>query len=383
MKIIELTKKLISIPSYVGTNCDEKKIADFIFECLIDKSIFLKVIKQPITKNRYNIIAYDKYPTNLLICGHIDTVEPKDGEKMITKLKNNKIYGLGSTDMKGNIAAIICALEKFKETKGLMILFYVDEEYDFLGIKAFLKKYKSKIKPKNIISGDGYGLTISNGCRGLIELSCKAKGATGHAANPQSGKNAISGSVEAVKKLSNYLAQEYSSEKLGQTSCNLAFLQGGLYLGVENNQVVIGRQGNNIPDFAEFILDIRPANNNLTAQKLIELIKIYLENQGLILENVKIRHDLKPWFTPRNQLKSIEQTISKTIEAKFDSINESGYIDLQMLWETFDKVPCLTFGGGEKYLAHKSGEYITINNILKTEEVYEDLIDNLGGGVKK
>jgi len=41
-----------------------------------------------------------------------------------------------------------------------MILLYVDEEYDFLGIKRFLEEYQLNIKPKYIISADGQDLKI-------------------------------------------------------------------------------------------------------------------------------------------------------------------------------------------------------------------------------
>jgi len=379
MDIIDLTKKLVSIPSYVDGQTDEKEIGKFIYDYL-KKFSWLKVSKQPVTNGRFNIIAKDKYPIKLLLIGHIDTVQPRQGWKtdpLKPVIKKGKIYGLGATDMKSGLAAILSTLQKLEKTRGLMLLFYIDEEYDFLGSKKFISEFKGKIEPKLIISADGSDLKIGTGCRGLIEIKFAVEGRSGHAARPKSGKNAIDWSFTAINNLKNYL-EKFSTKELGKTTINTAFFQGGLNLGQDkNNQLILGQEGNNVADVAKFTVDIRPASLDLNATKVIKKIESFLNINGLKLINKKIKHDLSPWLTKKSEIKKIAKIIKKQTPIKHSFPNDTGFIDVQMFWETFNKVPCLTFGAGEGKLAHKPNEFVKIKNLLKTGQVFQKVINEL------
>jgi succinyl-diaminopimelate desuccinylase len=380
MDVIELAKQLISIPSWVDGETDERKIGEFIYSYLRQFS-WLKVKKQPVADGRFNVIAKDSYSTQLLLCGHMDTVQPKIGWKTNQFegiIKNENLYGLGASDMKGNLAAILAALKKVKGTKGLMLLFYIDEEYDFLGTKKFLKEYKNKIKPKLIVSGDGGNLKIGNGCRGLVEIDFVVQGQTGHAARPWSGKNAIEWSYKAISDLKNYL-EKYSERELGKTTLNLAFLQGGLNLGQnENDNLILGREGNNIADVTEFVLDIRSASLQVDAKKIVKRVKTFLDKNGLRLAKPKIRHDLKPWITKIREIKPVVSLIKKETPIKYSAADQRGFIDIQMFWEAFNKVPCISFGAGEESLAHQPNEFVRLSELKEAEKVFAKIINQFG-----
>ena len=383
LNTLELTKKLVSIPSYVGTDCDEKEVGEFIFQYL-QQFTWLTVIKQPVRDGRFNVIAYDKYPTRILINGHIDTVQPKSDwitDPFTPTAQGTKLFGLGTTDMKGSIAALLVALEQFKQTRGVMILCYVDEEYDFAGTKEFIAKYKDKITPELILSLDGKDLGIGNGCRGLIEINVTVKGKSGHASVPEVGVNAISRSVAAVNKLIAEFNQKYTDKVLGKTSCNLAYMQGGLDIGLDSaGTQIFGKEGNNIADIANFVLDIRPAKEKVNAEFVVQLLTKFLQEEGLTLKEYVVRHDFGSWVTPRSQLKSIEQCIGKTSKPFYNDIGSYGYIDTQMLWKAFKKAPSLTFGAGEGGVAHKANEYVEIKKLERAEEILAAILQETGGG---
>ena len=129
MNTIQLTKKLVSIPSFVEGSNNEKKLGEYIFKYLSQFS-WLTVRKEYINKNRFNVIAWDKFPTKVLICDHIDTVQIQSGWKtnpFKPTVENEKIYGLGTSDSKGNIATLLSAIENVGSSKGLMYLSYVDD----------------------------------------------------------------------------------------------------------------------------------------------------------------------------------------------------------------------------------------------------------------
>lgn len=365
MNTIDLAKKLISIPSYLGSGCDEKKIGQFVFEYL-KQFPWLRVTKQQVSNGRFNIIATDISPTKLLICGHIDTVEPKNKFKE-PFVKNWNLYGLGSSDMKSTIACMLTAIEKVGKTDGVMWLFYIDEEYDFSGMNKFLEKYKNKIKPALII-GEGSDNQIRNGCRGLIEIKFSVTGKTGHASKPENGNNAIIGAQKIFDALSDEVAK-YTNKVVGGSSINLASINGGLNLG--NQQ--IGRQGNNIADYCEFIIDVRTATNKLRAEKLLAAGKKEAEKNDLKIR-ASVRHDKRGWFSPFSKL-PIDIVDSYETWSDF----RSGYVDTQMLNETFS-CPCFGFGAGQGDQAHKAGEFVPIKNLETCEKFYLDLIRTTKGG---
>ncbi len=231
MNILQLLKKLISIPSYVDEKNNEKEIGDFIYKYLKQSPFPFKVEKQKVEGKRFNIIASDGAKPKLLLIAHMDTVEPRGWQKhnpFKGTVKGSKLYGLGSMDMKGGMAAILTALNEFKKTKGLMVLFYCDEEYDFKGMKKFIKEYK--ISPQLAVSAEPTNLKIWNGARGIIKVSFRVEGKTAPASRPDQGENVITGLVEAVKYLEKTL-KKYRTENLGPSICNLSAISGGGKLG--------------------------------------------------------------------------------------------------------------------------------------------------------
>lgn len=128
--IENLLVNLINIESVSG---NEKEIADYICTQLNDFSI----TKQRVAKNRYNICA-KKGKTDIWLVVHMDTVPGQ----IPLKITEEKIYGRGSIDNKGNIAGAIIASKNLKD---INLLFTVGEEVDFVGAQ------KANIKGKVIV----------------------------------------------------------------------------------------------------------------------------------------------------------------------------------------------------------------------------------------
>jgi len=363
METIEILKQLISIPSWVDKNNDEKEVGNWIYDFL-EKNTNLKITKQSIGNGRFNIFAQNSNIVDTLLTGHIDTVQPNSGwtkKSVKPEIAEDKLYGLGSSDMKSGVAIMLKLTTLTNLNKNIAFLFYCDEEYDFLGMKTFIKNCKVQpcdIKPKLIISLDGEGMQINNSCRGLIELKVKVKGKTGHAANPKSGINAITESFKVINNLKKWL-KAFRSDELGNSTLNIAYMNGG------------GDQGNIIAEKCEYIVEIRVANESLNAKKAKEFIAKESERLGLEIENIKIRHDLGNWITKREDLEDIFKIVDKK---SVKSAKKSGYIDIQMLWQTFGKVPTFSFGVGEKGMSHKTDEYVKIENIAKAQKFFEKLL---------
>ncbi len=364
MNLIDLTKKLINIPSFVDETNNESEVGDFIINYLQSFS-FLKISKQEVEKKRFNIIAKDKYPTKVLITCHMDTVRPGSQWKaspLKPEIKNNKIYGLGSCDMKGGIACILDALKSVPNTKGLALLFYCDEEYDFKGVKKFIKEYS--YKPDIIISPEATNLKIIDGFKGVIEIYFKVRGKSGHPARPNEGTN----SIEKNQKIINRIKREvnrYKDPLLGPSLFNISYILGGLQIK-SKNKVSVSNRGNNIPDIAETVIEIRTSDNKLNAKKIISIIKEETIKNSLSIEKIEIRSDLKPMKTSREKNKLIEGV-------KFGNLKKQGYFDGEIISKKFS-APFICFGpiGGN---AHNSEEWVDISSLKKTRNIYKEIIE--------
>lgn len=365
--ILKITKDLISIPSYVDGLTDESKIGQYIYDFLRTNSK-LKIQKQYCTNNRFNVIATNCKSVDVLVVGHIDTVQPSKSwstDPLTPNVSKGNLYGLGSSDMKSGVATMLTSAFETRLRPNTMFVFYIDEEYDFLGMKTFVKEYQDKIKPRKIISLDGSNLSISNGCRGLIEIEVTIKGKSAHAARPSKGINAITRSYTIINNLFNWLGN-YVSSDLGPTVYNLAYIFGGQYKDKTSDGLILGKQGNIIPDICQFIIDIRPSRNELTASKVEEFIRRESIKQSVEIFDFKIRHSLGSWLTPKDQL---------NLDIPYNPLDQSGYIDVQMLWQAFDQVPCFTIGAGND-MAHKADEYVEVANIKKLDKLVKALLTN-------
>lgn len=374
MNTIQILKQLISTPSWVDEKTNEKEIGNWVKNYL-KKNSNLKVVKQNLGNGKLNIIARNSNRFDILVTGHIDTVQPNAGwtkNPIKPEIASDRLYGLGASDMKCGVAIMLSSASNPKLKENTMFLFYCDEEYDFLGMKKFIEEYKGKIKPKLIISLDGEGLQIGNSCRGLVEIKVIVEGKTGHAARPKSGINAITESQKVIERLRIWL-NRFSTKELGNSTLNIAYFNGGTKVGTESDKVILGKEGNIIPDYCEYIVEIRVASEKLNANLVKDLIEKESKKLGLKVNETKIRHDLGSWITPKGQLKNyIKLASNKNLK----NAKESGYIDIQMLWKTFGKIPTFSLGAGETGMSHKPDEFVRISNVLKAQKFFKSILTN-------
>lgn len=190
------------------------KIANYLKEVDIEAEVF------EYDDNRANLIATlndDFDHKNLLYNGHMDVVPPGSEEDwkyppLSGFIKRNKyMYGRGTTDMKGGLTAMVCALKLLKklkiELKGNLILNAVaDEEMGGAGTKWSLNTPLKNKKIDFTIIGEPTALkplpiAIMVGERGRMVVKITTNGVSTHASWPFMGKNAIYIMSDIIQKL--------------------------------------------------------------------------------------------------------------------------------------------------------------------------------------
>lgn len=385
-ELVRLLQEIVQIPSWVPDDEEgkaiqnENKLVDFI-EDWIKENTDLTATRQKLDYGRFNLIVAKGRPDTIFLA-HTDTVAPPINSiypPLGGEIHDGKVWGRGSADMKSGIAALLQAAQLSPSSHNFWIIFYADEEYDFLGMKALVKEY-SNLRPKFIISADGADLKMGSGCRGLIEIRARISGESAHAALG-GGKNALWGVYKVVRELEKYFDKK-SDPVMGRSSLNLAYLLGGKDIGQvglkENKLIRVGQEGNIVPDVAEFVIDVRPCSPDISVEAIVENMEMAAGEQGIKLEVVNIRHNLKAWFTERKAVAEFEmmaKEVCEVEEVNFSDSAKGGYLDVQMLWEALGKPPSLVFGAGSAETEHTDNESVEIDSLIRTRKFFVKVLE--------
>lgn len=366
-KTIDILKEIIEIPSYVDGENNEKELIKYIVNFIKNNTKY-KVVLQTVEGERKNILVYSAKNPKITLFGHMDTVLPKAETKnpFKSKIIGDKIYGLGSVDMKSGLAIMLNIAQNITN-KNLAFVFSVDEEYEFKG-SLKLQGFK-EFNPEFIINVEPTNNKILNGCRGITEFSFDLFGKSAHAGTKHIGINAI----ESVIAINEYLQQElskYDSPSL-KTTTNLAFIHGGILEKTENGELLVKSMGNVVPDFAKTVIEIRLANKNIDKDVILNIVTKKSIELGTRIENFKFKFFLGSMYTPKENLVAFEQVIeNKGIKAEYEDISNTGYFELQMLQEKWGS-ECLIFGCGPASMSHAANEYVSIKSIKEVQEIIE------------
>lgn len=369
---LDILKKIVSIPSFVDKDNNERKLLDFIKKYL-RKNTDYKIIEQPVEDNRYNIIAYKKKNPQVALFGHTDTVLPQKQtlEPFKPRIENDKLFGLGAVDMKTGIAIMLKMATEFKSDE-LALVFSVDEEYEFKG--ALKLKDIADFRPKFIINLEPTDNKILNGCRGITEFSFVVHGKSAHAGRKKFGINAIEKGVELVKLFQKEITKINLSES-GKSTINLAYMHGGTLKQTDPKQVpTVTGLGMIIPNYAKMNCEIRIANPEIT-QQYIELTFNQIASKIKIsVSDFHFKFHLGSMFTPKSELTNFENAVKSSGQrVAYGDISLAGYYEIQLLQKTW-KSKSIVFGPGPINLSHSVNEYVSLESIETSERCIREYL---------
>ena len=196
MDVFRLTRELIDIPSVTG---DEFQIGTSLGELLVRYGY--RVELQDVADERSNIIATTEARPRVVLSTHMDTVPPF----IASSEDDDFIYGRGSCDAKGIIAAQIAAAEQLR-AQGLNeigLLFTVDEEVASAGARI-ANDHPLAASCEFLINGEPTDNQLATGTKGSIQTTIKTHGRAAHSAYPEHGESAIEKLLARAKRRSEY-----------------------------------------------------------------------------------------------------------------------------------------------------------------------------------
>lgn len=224
--LLELHKNLIEIES-ISRN--EYTVGRWLASYLRSRGFTVET--RPISPSlfgtpRENIFAYlgKNNKTRTLISSHIDTVPPY----WPYERRDDEIWGRGSVDAKGSVATQIKAVEALIASGDIGegdvgLLYVVGEEITGDGMLAV---NEWGMEWETVIFGEPTELKLASGHKGITSLKVKAHGKAGHSGYPELGRSANHMLIPALAKLMD--VEWPSSEKYGNTTCNIGRIDGGV-----------------------------------------------------------------------------------------------------------------------------------------------------------
>ena len=217
MDVVKLTRQLIDIPSVTG---DELAVGQFLSSYL--QQLGYRVERQEVATDRYNVIATTAAPPRVVFSTHMDTVPP-----FIESREDDEfIYGRGSCDAKGIIAAQIFAAQRLRD-EGLNdvgLLFTVDEELGSLGAQV-ANQHPLASECRYLINGEPTDSRLATGTKGSVRVVITTEGRAGHSAYPEAGESAIEKLLDILEHIRTCEWPEDSF--FGTTTCNIGVISGG------------------------------------------------------------------------------------------------------------------------------------------------------------
>ena len=208
---IELYRELIATPSISATDSAMDQSNEALISLLAGwfRDIGFEVEVQPVpgTRHKFNMLARTGSGAGgLLLAGHSDTVPFDDGrwtrDPFALTEHDNKLYGLGTADMKGFFAFILDALRDVdvkKLAKPLYVLATADEETTMAGAKYFSEN--ATVRPDCAIIGEPTSLQPVRAHKGHMSNVIRIEGQSGHSSDPSRGVNAIELMHESITQL--------------------------------------------------------------------------------------------------------------------------------------------------------------------------------------
>ena len=364
---IILTQKLIQFET-VNPLGNEKQIAEYVGKILSDNGFDVKYPE--LSESRWHVVAErgvtaEKSP--VVLCGHLDVV-PLSFKKWTVnhfkgEIKNGKIFGRGSSDMKSGVAAIICAaIQIFKENppkKGVRIFLTADEETGCHGARDLCSKKYNIGKASGLIIAEPTANIPITSHKGGLFISAKTSGVAAHSSMPHKGENAIYKAARAILKLENFEFNVEEDELLGLPTLNVGTIKGGTNF-------------NSVPDKAEFTIDVR-STKKLSNADALQMLKDKLGEEVTLEPFV----DLNACYT--DEKTKFAQTVydvckSEGIESELPA--SAPYLtDASVIQPWYDNVPTVILGPGQPEQAHQTDEFCYVNKIEQSVKIYKKIIN--------
>lgn len=372
--LIDMMTQLIASPSISCSQAhwdqSNKGVIELLESWLSSQGFQCEVMPLPGQPNKFNLIATKGQGSGgLVLSGHTDTVPYDEGrwqsDPFTLQERDQKLYGLGSCDMKGFFAIVLdtirhMTLHDLKEP--LIILATADEESSMSGARALVQQ--NKLNARYALIGEPTSLTPIYAHKGIMMERIQVTGQAGHSSNPALGNNALDAMHDVMSELMTFrqeLKRDYQDANfiIDYPTMNFGCIHGG-----DNPNRICGR--------CELEFDLRAlpgmSNQSLMAEIAQRLPRIE-EKTGTQIQLNSLFPDVPSFYTP------VESAIIKACESLTERPAETVAFATEGPFLNKMGMETLVLGPGSIDQAHQPNEFMALDQIQPMQKVIRGLIE--------
>jgi succinyl-diaminopimelate desuccinylase len=297
---------------------------------------------------------------SVLLHGHLDVVPAREGQ-FTPRVEGDRLLGRGAYDMKGGLAAMMCALADVAAQDRVRVLFLCvpDEEADDVEDRStdvLVKRSTPPLRADFAITGEPTDLHIGVQAKGVLAVRAAVYGRAAHGSTPWLGDNAILKAHDAFRRIETLPFSRESSDLFDRPSINLARISGGDAF-------------NKVPDHCTMDVDIRylPTQDpgevlaQIRAIPDLDVIKCFIRAPALVSR----RH---PY------VRALRDAVGRTTGSDALSVGRDGSSDAVSFLEA--GVPAVEFGpvgGGH----HGPDEWVSVSSLERYRQALRTFVEEL------
>ena len=371
-ELLDIFSKAVAIPS-TNPKGNEKPMCEYVENLLKQNDI--EYFTVPVENDRYDIIAKihgHSSEDSIVFTGHMDVVPVSDDEMnrwnthpFSPTIKDGKLFGRGSADMKSGLISAIYSMillkrHNIKPSRDVILAATIDEENYMKGSKA-LQNNPIFENAKYLIVCEPTDMKICNEQKGRTWADVCVHGMTAHGSQKGVGENAIYLAIKLIEKIKNTEFEEYPDTFWRTLAINA---------GVEP-QVV--------PDRCTFTVDARlqvghdPSN---IWEKLEDMIKQIKKENPHFDATYDIADMRTSWHTSKEDklIQDIEKSLQNIgINPVFETF--FGSTDASMLIKN-NLIPVI-IGPGDLSVVHRENEYVELSQLYDSCRLYLDIMTSM------
>jgi succinyl-diaminopimelate desuccinylase len=357
--IVELTSELVRTRT-INPPGDERRAAELVGRRL--EAAGLALTEHELGPGRTSLVA--RWPGRgdgpaLCLTAHLDTVplgqaewehDPLGGE-----IDGDRLYGRGSSDMKGGLAAIVLAAERVaalgRGSAGLELVLCAGEETGCDGALALVHD--------GVLGEAGAVLvaepTSNYPCvahKGVVWLDARTEGKTAHGSMPQLGRNAIYPLARAIGALESFSFDVAPHDLLGEPTLNLGTIGGGLNI-------------NSVPDGATAGIDVRTVpgmTGDGVRARLAEVLGPDVRVDARLALEAIDTDPADPWVV------EVFDVLEPLIGERPEPRGLAYFTDAAALAPAYGSPPTIICGPGDADQAHRTDESCSVARLEAAEE---------------
>lgn len=375
---LALTRLLMELVAQPSPNPpgDNRAIAHFVADWLADLGAIVRVLAPPEQPGAQSVVAViGSGPPVVMLHAHSDTVPVGASESnewlsdpFVPELRGDCIYGKGSVDDKGPLAAMMIAFRKIaaEPLEGTLVLVAAaDEEMGGQWGSRWLAEVGHLPACDLIIVGEQTANRIATAHKGVMRARIVTRGRSVHATNPDRGVNAIVAMARVVLALEAYHRQLAGRHHplVGQPSCNVGVIQGG-------------STANAVADWCSVQLDRRLIPGEAPEQVEQELCDV-LASVDIAPATGSVQDFIYSRWFDSGELRELGcafmECASRHTEMPAEAIGYLPGSDAKHLL-TLMRGEMLIFGPGSYETSHSANEYVSVSELETCEAILSDFL---------